>query len=115
MRQQDYRLSAGTSLLLWRAGDLLMPLPAVRASFELARLPREVTRAMRQAEYMAAVDAARVEAVAYVTATGYHAVANLTALEERLALRSPTAAARLRYLGDTGTARIAEIIERTRP
>ncbi|MFL6136711.1 MAG: hypothetical protein ACJ74O_02800 [Frankiaceae bacterium] len=90
-------------------------LPARRSAWDLVRMPREVARALTQAEQSAAVQAARIEAVSYVTATGYQAVANLSDLEARLITRSPLAEARLRFIGDTGAARIAEIIERTRP
>lgn len=90
-------------------------LPVRRSAWDLVRVPREVVRALAQAEQTAAIDAARVEAVAYVTATGLQAVANLAELEGRLITRSPLAEARLRFVGDVGAAKIAEIIERTRP
>ena len=81
---------------------------------QLLRVPREVTRALRLIESQTAVESGRVEGVAFVTASAYRAVANLSELESRLVMRSPVAEARLRFIGDTGTARIAEILGRSR-
>jgi hypothetical protein len=70
---------------------------------------------VQQVQAETVVEAAKVEAVAYVAYTGMQAVANLTDVEARLISRTPLAAARLELIGNIGAGKIAEILERMRP
>ncbi len=85
-------------------------LPALRNAG--VAVPRVAAKAVNEIAGAAAVATARVEATAYVTYAGMHAVANLSETEAMLIQRSPLAEPRLRLLADTGSAAIANVIDR---
>lgn len=103
-------------LLLARGRAVSNGLPVSLRGGVVARAPqRPAVRAVREIQAETVVEAAKVEAVAYVAYAGMQAVANLTDVEARLIARSPLAERRLALIGDIGAGKIAEILERMRP
>jgi hypothetical protein len=118
LRLEGDGVPPGAAVRLRQSGDLLVPnnLPVTFRGASLVRAPeRAAVRAVREVQLSTVVEAAKVEAVAYVAYAGLQAVANLTDVEARLIARSPLAERRLALIGDIGAGKIAEILERMRP
>lgn len=67
-------------------------------------------RELTEIERRAVVEAHRLRSVEYVTTAGMHAVSNISALERTLVSSVPSAASRLRAVGDLATRAVASEI-----
>lgn len=115
MRNEDRRLPTSPSMLVRRAGSLLMSvsnLPAWHPSMSVQRLDRTTARAVGEVRGEAVVALTKVNAVAAITQEAMNAAARLKAQEAQLLKLAPLGEAQYQYLADSGIAALAAHIQR---